>query len=118
MLNEKLEKCAEILGVRQDSLAEFPEDIQNKLVSCMEIYDVSNADDARQQYEEMERIWRTGTLILGMIEISENTGIPHEKLKNLTPILFYSTFCVICSREAIAPPNVIHILTELSSYLN
>lgn len=84
MLNEKLEKCAEILGVRQDSLAEFPEDIQNKLVSCMEIYDVSNTDDARQQYEEMERIWRTGTLILGMIEISENTGIPHEKLENLT----------------------------------
>lgn len=54
MLNEKLEKCAEILGVRQDSLAEFPEGIQNELVSCMEIYDVSNIDDARQQYEEME----------------------------------------------------------------
>lgn len=83
-MTAKLERCAEILGVKVDSLNEFPDEIKAKLVSCVEIYSVSKADDARQQSEEMERIWRMGTLILGMIEISENTGIPQEKLVNLT----------------------------------
>lgn len=83
-MTAKLEKCAEILGVKIDSLNEFPDKIREKLVSCMEIYSVSNADDARQQYEEMERYWRMGTLVLGMREISENTGISQDKLVNLT----------------------------------
>lgn len=84
MATDNLQKCAEILGCTVSGLQEFPENIQEKLCSCMELYDVSDEETARQQYDEMERIWRTGTLILGMIEISENMDIPQEKLAALS----------------------------------
>lgn len=84
MITTKLEKCAEILGVNVRSLNDFPKDVQDRLITCMEIFDIDDADSARTQYEEMERIWRTGTLVLGMKEISENMDIPQDMLSRLS----------------------------------
>lgn len=83
-MNELLRKSADILGISVDSLREFPEDIQNQICSAMQVYEVSDEQSARQQYDEMERLWRDGTLILGMAEISKNTGIPQDKLMGLS----------------------------------
>lgn len=81
---ELLRKAATILGIHTDNLREFSEDIQNEICSAMELYEASDELTAHQQYEEMERLWRKGTLVLTINEIADNTGIEVEKIMTLS----------------------------------
>lgn len=72
---ETLRKAADVLGVLADSLRSFPEEIQAEICDAMKSYEASDELSAHKQYEEIEKLWRKGTLILSMREIAENTGV-------------------------------------------
>ena len=50
----------------------------------MKSYEASDELSANKQYEEIEKLWRKGTLILGMHEIAENTGMEISSLMQLS----------------------------------
>lgn len=81
---ETLRKAAGILGVHTDHLRDFPEEIQTDICTAMELYAASDELTAHQQYEEMEKLWRKGTLILGMQEVAEHTDIALDALLKLS----------------------------------
>lgn len=77
---ETLRKAANVLGVLTDSLRSFPEEIQAEICDAMKSYEASDELSAHKQYEEIKKLWRKGTLILGMHEIAENTGMEISSL--------------------------------------
>lgn len=79
-----IRKAANILGVLTDNLREMPEEVQAEICDATERYEASNELSAHKQYEEIERLWRKGTLMLGMNEIAENTGIEIDSLMKLS----------------------------------
>ena len=81
---ETLRKAADVLGVLADSLCSFPEEIQAEICDAMKSYEASDELSAHKQYEEIEKLWRKGTLILGMHEIAENTGMEISSLMQLS----------------------------------
>ncbi|MDE6783816.1 MAG: hypothetical protein K2J26_00330 [Ruminococcus sp.] len=81
---ETLRKAASILGILTDNLCEMPEDIQEEICKAYMQYEASDELSAHKQYEEIERLWRKGTLILGMNEIAESTGIEIDSLMKLS----------------------------------
>ena len=81
---ETLRKAADVLGVLTDSLRSFPEEIQAEICDAMKSYEASDELSAHKQYEEIEKLWRKGTLILGMHEIAENTGMEISSLMQLS----------------------------------
>ena len=81
---ETLRKAADVLGVLTDSLRSFPEEIQAEICNAMKSYEASDELSAHKQYEEIEKLWRKGTLILDMHEIAENTGMEISSLMQLS----------------------------------
>lgn len=81
---EVLRKAASVLGILTDNLREMPEEIQAEICKAYMQYEASDELSAHKQYEEIERLWRKGTLILGMNEIAENTGIEIDSLMKLS----------------------------------
>lgn len=81
---ETLRKAADVLGVLTDSLRSFPEEIQAEICDAMKNYETSDELSAHKQYEEIEKLWRKGTLILGMREIAENTVMEIDVLMPLS----------------------------------
>lgn len=81
---ETLRKAADVLGVLTDHLRMMPEEIQEDICRAMKQYEACNELSAHKQYEEIEKLWRKGTLILGMREIAENTGMEIDVLMPLS----------------------------------
>lgn len=81
---ETLRKATSVLGILTDNLREMPEDIQEEICGAYMQYEASDELSAHKQYEEIERLWRKGTLILGMNEIFESTGIEIDNLMKLS----------------------------------
>jgi len=81
---EVLRKAASVLGILTDNLCEMPEEIQAEICTAYMQYEASDELSAYKQYEEIERLWRKGTLILGMNEIAENTGIEIDSMMKLS----------------------------------
>ena len=81
---EVLRKAASVLGILTDNLREMPEEIQAEICTAYMQYEASDELSAHKQYEEIERLWRKGTLILGMNEIAENTGIEIDSMMKLS----------------------------------
>ena len=81
---ETLRKAADVLGVLTDSLRSFPKEIQAEICNAMKSYEVSDELSVHKQYEEIEKLWRKGTLFLGMHEIAENTGMDISSLMQLS----------------------------------
>lgn len=81
---ETLRKAANILGILTDNLREIPEEVQEEICDATKKYEASDELSAHKQYEEIERLWRKGTLILSMNEIAENTGIKIDSLMKLS----------------------------------
>ena len=72
---ETLRKAADVLGVLTDHLRTMPEEIQEDICLAMKQHEACDELSAHKQYEEIEKLWRKGTLLLGMREIAENTGV-------------------------------------------
>ena len=81
---ETLRKAASVLGILTDNLREMPEDIQEEICKAYMQYETSDELSAHKQYEEIERLWRKGTLIPGMNEIAESTDIEIDSLMKLS----------------------------------
>ena len=81
---ETLRKAADVLGVLTDHLRTMPKEIQEDICQAMKQYEACDELSAHKQYEEIEKLWRKGTLILGMHEIAENTGMEISSLMQLS----------------------------------
>lgn len=81
---ETLRKAADVLGVLTDHLRTMPEEIQEDICQAMKQYEACDELSTHKQYEEIEKLWRKGTLILGMHEIAENTGMEISSLMQLS----------------------------------
>ena len=81
---ETLRKAADVLGVLTDHLRTMPEEIQEDICQAMKQYEACDELSTRKQYEEIEKLWRKGTRILGMHEIAENTGMEISSLMQLS----------------------------------
>ena len=84
MDTETLRKAADVLGIPTDYLRMMPEEIQEDICQAMKQYEACDELSAHKQYEEIEKLWRKGTLILGMHEIAENTGMEISSLMQLS----------------------------------
>lgn len=84
MDTETLRKAADVLGIPTDYLRMMPEEIQEDICRAMKQYEACDELSAHKQYEEIEKLWRKGTLILGMREIAENTGMEIDVLMPLS----------------------------------
>lgn len=84
MNTETLRKAADVLGILTDQLRMMPEEIQEDICAAVRQYEASDELSAHRQYEEIEKLWRKGTLILGMREIAENTGMEIDRLMPLS----------------------------------
>lgn len=84
MDTETLRKAADVLGIPTDHLRMMPEEIQEDICRAMKQYEACDELSAHKQYEEIEKLWRKGILILGMHEIAENTGMEINNLMQLS----------------------------------
>lgn len=76
-------KIAEILGVSEESITAFPSETISSMQRLLESIEVKTEDDAKMLYHELDSYWTKGTILLGLKEVSRDTGIAINTLKNL-----------------------------------
>lgn len=83
MMNEQITKIAEILGVSEENISALPKEIIGSMQTVLENVEVRNEDDANMLYAELDGYWTKGNVIIGLNDVSRDTGISLDTLKNL-----------------------------------
>lgn len=83
MMNEQITKIAEILGVSEENISALPKEIIGSMQTVLENVEVRNEDDANMLYAELDSYWTKGNVIIGLNDVSRDTGISLDTLKNL-----------------------------------
>lgn len=82
-MSKNLARAAEILGVTEESVAVFSDEIKNSMTAAVELIGDKTEQQAAEAYAELERLWLTGVLDSAMGEVADNTGISKKTLRSL-----------------------------------
>lgn len=83
-MSKNLQRAAEILGVTEDAVAVFSEEVKNSMTAAVELIGDQTEDEAAEVYAELEKLWLTGVLDNAMGEVSDTTGISKKALRSLS----------------------------------
>lgn len=83
MIQEMTKNIAEILGVDTSSIEQFSEEILGSMQTILENIEVRTDEDRKILYNDLNSYWVKGTVLTGLSEVSKNSGIPYDTLKNL-----------------------------------
>lgn len=68
VINDNLEKAANILGLGRERLEELDEQTKENLSGAVQMFEINTKNEQMSAYKELERIWQEGQINL---EISE-----------------------------------------------
>ena len=80
MTKEQLAEIARIIGVSEDSITAFDENIKSDMVTAL----IEKCADKTALYNELDRLWQKGSVYIGLAEIARNTGISLVALHSLS----------------------------------
>ena len=83
MTQEMTKSIAEILGIDISSIEQFPEEILGSMQTILENIEVRTDEDRQILYDDLNGYWVKGTVLTELAEVSKNSGIPYDTLKNL-----------------------------------
>lgn len=83
MDKEYLTEITQILGVSEDSITAMDEEIQGGMQSILDTIEVRNEEDSKALYDTLDSLWQKGTVLLGLREAANATGISYNTLKSL-----------------------------------
>lgn len=83
MEKEIIKNIAEILGVDTSGIEQFPEEILGSMQTILENIEVRTDEDRQILYDDLNNYWVKGTVLVELSEVSKNSGIPYDTLKNL-----------------------------------
>lgn len=83
MTQQVKNNIAKILGVSEDSISALPKEITDSMQAVLENVDVRNEEDAKMLYSELDGYWTKGNILIGLNDVSRDTGISLNTLKNL-----------------------------------
>lgn len=82
MTHEMMRDISQILGVEIKSIQQMPEEILGSMQTVLENIEVRTDEDRQMLYEDLDRYWIKGSVLTMLVEVSKNTGIPYDTLKN------------------------------------
>ncbi|MCM1228360.1 MAG: hypothetical protein NC320_13235 [Clostridium sp.] len=82
-MENNLMEISKILGVTAESLAEMPTDILGSMQTVLENIEVRTDEDRQILYDDLNGYWVKGTVLVELSEVSKNSGIAYDTLKNL-----------------------------------
>lgn len=82
-MENNLIEISKILGVTAESLAEMPTDILGSMQTVLENIEVRTDEDRQILYDDLNSYWVKGTVLVELSEVSKNSGISYDTLKNL-----------------------------------
>lgn len=83
MTQEMKKNIAKILGVDTSSIEQFLEEILDSMQTILENIEVRTDEDRQILYDDLNGYWVKGTVLVELSEVSKNSGIPYDTLKNL-----------------------------------
>ena len=83
MQKEIIKNISEILGVDTSSIEQFPEEILGSMQTIFENIEVRTDEDRQILYDDLNGYWVKGTMLVELSEVSKNSGITYDTLKNL-----------------------------------
>ncbi len=84
MTQQVKNNIAKILGVSEDSISALPKEITDSMQAVLANIEVRNEDDAKMLYSELDGYWTKGNVLTGLSDVSRDTGISLDTLKNLS----------------------------------
>ena len=90
MNNENLTKIAKVLDVSEDSIKALPEEIQNAMMSAVNLNDTNTEENAESLYNALNELWTKGMILESLREIAKRTGMDYTALCNLSENAQYS----------------------------
>lgn len=76
-------EIARILGVSEKSISALDEEIKSSMRAVFDTFTVQNDEDKIAVYEALDKLWQKGSVLIGLEEVSDATGILLTTLKNL-----------------------------------
>ena len=83
MTQEMTKNIAEILGDDTSSNEQIPEEILGSMQTILENIEIRTDEDRQILYDDLNSYWVKGTVLTELAEVSKNSGIPYDTLKNL-----------------------------------
>ena len=83
MTQQVKNNIASILGIKASSMDSLSKEIISSMQAVLENVDVRNEEDAKMLYSELDRYWTKGNILIGLNDVSRDTGISLNTLKNL-----------------------------------
>ena len=90
MNNENLTKIAKVLDVSEDSIKALPEEIQNSMISAVNLNNADTEENAENLYNALNDLWTKGMILESLREIAKRTGMDYTALCNLSENAQYS----------------------------
>ena len=90
MNKENLMKIAKVLDVSEDSIKALPEEIQNSMISAVNLNNADTEENAEILYNSLNELWTKGMILESLREISKRTGMDYTALCNLSENAQYS----------------------------
>ncbi|MDE6102170.1 MAG: hypothetical protein K2F73_04270, partial [Ruminococcus sp.] len=83
MTQQVKNNIASILGIKASSMDSLPKEIIGSMQAVLESVEVRNEDDAKMLYSELDGYWTKGNVLNALNDVSRDTGISLNTLKNL-----------------------------------
>lgn len=83
MTQQVKNNIAKILGVSEESISVLLKEITDSMQAVLENVEIRNEDDAKMLYSELDSFWTKGNVLNGLNDVSRDTGISLDALKNL-----------------------------------
>lgn len=78
-----METVARLLQISVESLHKFTQDILDQMEAIVMLYDLTDYDSTREAYDELDKLWKKGTLQNDMREITKVIGYSYDFLCSL-----------------------------------
>ena len=78
-----METVARLLQISVESLQKFTQDILDQMEAIVMLYDLTDYDSTREAYDELDKLWKKGTLQNDMREITKVIGYSYDFLCSL-----------------------------------
>lgn len=78
-----METVARLLQISVESLQKFTQNILDQMEAIVMLYDLTDYDSTREAYDELDKLWKKGTLQNDMREITKVIGYSYDFLCSL-----------------------------------